>query len=165
MAGSVDKPDFPGLWPPGLHQLDIGVLRVRCVEEFPSSRSRDTLMTSLEEAIVRLRISGLCLDLWCDGSFVTEKIDPEDIDIVARVPAQVYTSGTADMRHAIVWFADDDRLNNGLDTYVIPYHPPGSPMHPLTMDREDYWKRHFGTGRDPVIEKGIVALSVNGGAR
>ena len=44
------------------------------------------LMTCLESIIENLCKAGMSGELWVDGSFLTEKIDPDDIDLGRWTP-------------------------------------------------------------------------------
>ena len=92
MAG-INKPDFPGLLRAGFHVLTIGEVKQICVDPFALSKTRPQLQANLETLVSRFESSGIYCDLWVDGSFVTKKIDPEDITRASG--ASVCTSVTA----------------------------------------------------------------------
>jgi Nucleotidyltransferase domain len=51
------------------------------------SRQRSALCSRLEEYLSRLREAGLQVEVLVDGSFVTNKVDPNDIDLIVVLPA------------------------------------------------------------------------------
>lgn len=53
------------------------------VASFPKSATRPDLWQNFLWLIDQMRKLGLRCKLWIDGSFVTEKIDPDDIDFIA----------------------------------------------------------------------------------
>ena len=79
--------DSPAIWPPGMHEIVLNELRRRCVDPFPSSATRERLMSSLERIVRRLTSVGIVGELWIDGSFCTLKENPRDIDMVWRLTA------------------------------------------------------------------------------
>lgn len=81
----TDKEEFPPLLEPGFHVTTLADLRSGCVTAFPLSKSRAQIMDGLEKFVDMLRSEGIVGDLWIDGSFMTQKLDPEDVDIVLSV--------------------------------------------------------------------------------
>ncbi len=123
-------------------------------------------MENLEHACDRLASVSLPAELWVDGSFLTEKLDPKDVDIVARIPGHVYNSGNQDMRDARTWFTDDARRTDlSLDAYDFPDHPQDSPMYPMARERIEYWMEIFSNGRTGQYTKGIAVIQICGGVR
>lgn len=81
------KPTHPSLFATtGFNDIDKSDIHDRFVSPFPSSVRRPMLATKLREYIDRLQQlvapHGLNLEIWIDGSFVTEKQEPDDVDIV-----------------------------------------------------------------------------------
>ena len=71
-----------GFLPPGIHEGSLAELRAR----FGSFRGHDErvrLCARLEEMLEAMRRSGLFEALLVDGSFVTAKAVPNDIDVLA----------------------------------------------------------------------------------
>lgn len=164
MASSPHAPDFPGLLPLGLHLKTLEDLQDLCVTPFATSRTRATLMGNLQYVSKRLSDALLPIDLWIDGSFVTEKLDPRDIDVVARVPEHVYNSGNQTMLDALAWLTDDARQGDlSLDAYEFSDFPQNSPMYPLTRDQIKYWSDLFSGSRSGHYTKGIAVIQICGG--
>ena len=68
--------------PPGLHDCSLAELRAR-FGNFQASDRRQRLFAKLEEFVLACQGSGLFEQLVVDGSFVTGKPDPNDIDLLA----------------------------------------------------------------------------------
>lgn len=64
-----------GLLPPGVHETDLEELR----EKMGWSRKRRELLEGLEEALELMSTGGV-VQVYLDGSFVTDKDRPNDID-------------------------------------------------------------------------------------
>src|SRR6266446_285097 len=96
------KEEFPPLYPEGFHETSLRDIRNRCVdhEQFRLSSARGPLMDQFEETIMSLLSAGVIGSVWLDGSFVTEKINPVDIDFVLEIESNVYDSGSAELRQA-----------------------------------------------------------------
>ena len=74
-------------------------------------------MPRLESVIDRVSRARVIGELWIDGSFVTEKVDPEDVDTLIRVASDEYVSSPA--KSAVVdWASSEDLYHtHSCDTY------------------------------------------------
>jgi hypothetical protein len=77
--------DPNGLLPVGRHDCGLEEIRPR-FGSFTSSDRRPTLFAKLEEFVREVRIAAFANSLLIDGSFVTAKLAPNDIDIVLVLP-------------------------------------------------------------------------------
>jgi hypothetical protein len=78
-----DKPSFPWLLPAGFTTKTLDEVRVLRVDNFPTSTSRANIFDSfVANFITPLINTGISCDVWMDGSFITQKEDPEDVDIL-----------------------------------------------------------------------------------
>ena len=73
------------LLPPGLHPIELDQLRNLCIRTDPGSRVRNRLMIQLESIVFSLKGSGVPAKVWVDGSFLTKKRNPRDIDPVVWI--------------------------------------------------------------------------------
>ena len=71
-----------GLLPTGVHDCSLSEVRAR-FGDFQGSDVRQRLFTRLEELATAMTRSGLFESLLIDGSFITAKPAPNDIDLVA----------------------------------------------------------------------------------
>jgi hypothetical protein len=78
--------DENGLLPPGIHECDFEELKDR-FGKFQQSDRRPTLCAKLGAFLEEARSSGLIAAVVVDGSFVTSKSDPGDIDLVVVLAA------------------------------------------------------------------------------
>ncbi len=120
-------------------------------------------MAGLAEVIERLIHHRVAGELWVDGSFLTEKINPGDVDIVLRVPSSVYDDGTSEQRETIDWIGENLREHNLCDSYVFPEFPENDPNYFLGKQRRDYWSNLFGYSRSQA-PKGIAVIELIGDA-
>lgn len=141
------KPEFPPLLAVGFHEMTLGELRESCVAHFALSTTRNRIMAGLEavvEAVCRTRIAA---EVWIDGSFLTEKTDPEDVDVVFRVQAAVYDRGTDDVRNVLDWINSNLKASHECDTYIFYEWPMNDPHHSIGVRMYDYWSSQFGSSR------------------
>jgi hypothetical protein len=77
--------EYPPLLLAGFHVMDVAGLRRLCVDRFPLSISRRSIMNGLEAVFQHVMGAGLVMQAWVDGSFLTEKLNPRDSDVAFRV--------------------------------------------------------------------------------
>lgn len=157
---SADKPEFPPLLKPGLHRVQTLDLRRLCVEAFPRSGTRPIIMQGLQRLIAILESRRITGELWVDGSFLTEKIDPEDVDIVLRIESEFVDRASTKQHATLEWFARADLKPDFLcDSYALVEFPTTDPRHAIGQHWRTYWFDLFGTSRrkEP---KGIAVLDL-----
>jgi len=81
-----------------------------------------------------------------DGSFTTNKQNPNDIDIVSflsHISVNEHGSGLTEFQTK-----NGSKDNYFVDGYIIPYYPKTNPLYAIiTKDRIDYWYDWFGHDR------------------
>lgn len=76
-------------------------LRTLLVDGFPLSTRRERLWKNLEWFVGELRRLRLNCRLWLDGSYLTEKIDPDDIDLIVELDYD-FTNSLSAEQHAFL---------------------------------------------------------------
>jgi hypothetical protein len=118
-------------------------------------------MAGLAEVVERLSAYQVAGELWVDGSFLTEKINPGDVDIVLRVPSSYTDDGTIKQRRIVDWIDGNLREHNLCDSYVFYEFPDADPNYLLGEEMRDYWSKWFGHSRDRT-PKGIAVIELTG---
>ena len=151
------KPEFPPLLAPGFHVMTVAGLRAMCVISFPTSVTRPLIMPRLESVIARVSKARIIGELWIDGSFVTEKIDPDDVDILIRVAYEEYVSNPA--KSAVVdWASNVDLVRtHSCDAYRWIEYSRGHPSFRMSDTVRENWTRTFGKSLRGV-PKGIAVI-------
>jgi hypothetical protein len=96
---------------------------------------------------------GVGEELWIDASFLTEKIDPKDADVVLVLPEDFENTATEEQLGIWDWWDDTHNDPKSLfkcDTFSLPRIPVGDPDYPLYLAQEVRWKKFFGTSRQGV---------------
>jgi len=73
--------------PPGIYDCTLQEIRHR-FGSFEGTELRPRLFAKLEELVKAMKRSGIFEAVLIDGSFVTAKAVPNDIDLIAIVPAE-----------------------------------------------------------------------------
>lgn len=149
------KADHPALFQPGLHKITQAELYQAAVAVFPADSPRHALYAGFAAWSTRLQALGLRGTVWIDGSFLTEKQDPADIDLVLWSPLPSRPLDAVEQTN-VGWLLNHQmaRLSYRLDLYV---------EMPATTDvihRQAYWRGFFGYCHDLVTAKGLVEVSL-----
>jgi len=144
--------DHQPLFPPGLHTVSEAELAAKLVHPFVGSRTRRALLDGLQAFFIGLRSADVAFEVWLDGSFCTNKFDPNDIDLVVFAdpdalnrldPArQTLLSGLLDRTNACRQFGCDVLFASSNDPIM-----------------RSYWRGWYGFDRSEQ-PKGIICLTV-----
>lgn len=145
--------EWPALLPAGIHAMDVEGIERRCVAGFLESNSRPHIMSGLKRFIQFMQGIGIKGELWLDGSFVTEKPEPSDVDLVfVPDPPTLQAAWKTNAQILEALFSRGEAKSLFLcDAYFCP---------PENADRLAYWRGWFGFFRDGVTPKGIAKLTL-----
>jgi hypothetical protein len=157
MGASYPKPEFPPLLERGFHIWTMPQVRAGLVKAFATSLTRRGIMDGLDRFVARLDDAGITGELWLDGSFLTEKIDPEDVDCLIRVSSDLYDGDSA-KRAVIDWASEVDRREtHSCDADKWVEYIEGHPLFGRSDSDREFWTEWFGKSRGGV-PKGIVVV-------
>ena len=90
--GGYPKIDYPPLLAPGRHYMTLQEIQNTCVEPFfgEERAHRKKLFYALEEFIQKLLVARIRCDVFLDGSFVTRKPFPDDVDVIVSTELAGY---------------------------------------------------------------------------
>lgn len=152
--------EYPPLLEPGLHSMPAERLRELCVESFDQGRRRrEEVFKGLIKYLNAIEGMRLAFEsVWVDGSFVTEKPEPADVDIVVLMN-----------RNAIQSLSEDDveaaqELFHGafVRDRKERYHVDSFLVYTDQRSQKEVYMRHFGTFRDGETKKGIALINDRG---
>lgn len=144
--------------------MSMAELREGCVSRFPLSTTRQRIMAGLETVLVRLNGAKIERDVWIDGSFLTQKIDPEDVDFVLRISGGMCDHCSAEQSEALNWLGSEaPRVDHRCHGFVFFEYPEGQPNYGQGQWMRAYWIRQFGFSRGHDM-KGMVVIKLPRGA-
>jgi hypothetical protein len=155
VAGTA-KPDFPPLLAPGRHVMTLPELRALCVSNFTLSTNREQLMRSVEALCTAVSTALISSEIWVDGSFLTQKMDPADVDLVVVVQS-THWPGTGQQRHILSRVSRKNFGSPPCDSYLHVEYPSGHPKHSISEIMRAYWIRQFCFNRR-VEMKGLAVI-------
>jgi hypothetical protein len=151
----MKKPDFPPLLSPGVHNLTLAELQAIAVAPFMADARRALLFASFQQWFNKLQAMQVRAILWIDGSFLTSKYGPDDIDCIMWDPTE--SIPLTDQQ-----WVEVRRLTNrnavkvqyGLDFYIE------NPSSEERLHRQAYFRGLFGFQHDEKTPKGFVELKL-----
>lgn len=144
--------------------MSLTKLRNLCVDGFPESTVRADIMAGFESIFERAINLNLTGHVWLDGSFVTQKVDPGDVDFIFLLPSHFMDQGTPEQGEFIEWLIaneDDPRKSFLCHTDVLLVYPENSPERFLTEQDKKHWENQvYGFSVETHEPKGIVVIEV-----
>ncbi len=119
-------------------------------------------MAGLEAVLRRLVDTHIVGELWVDGSFLTEKIDPEDADVLLRIQAHLSDNATSEQGETLEWFESGLKNSFYCDGYIWREYPSGHDLHEESEEIRAYWTKWFGRSRSG-HPKGITVIAIPDG--
>ena len=146
----------------GLDELEE--LAVRSVRSFRLSTTRRNHMASLRAIFAWLADVHIAGELWIDGSFMTRKIDPSDIDMILRLRSDEFESRSK--RDALNNIVSDDIYNRmKCDIYLLLEHPESDTSSFVKSQKQRRFViRTFGHQVKNRQPKGIAVVNLAHGA-
>jgi hypothetical protein len=156
-----ENPEFHALFAAGLHPLTIEEIEQDCVRGFTLSITRQVIFRNLLHVVSQLTDNGIVGELLIDGSFVTSKINPRDVDLVLCVSSDLYDQCSASQRSVFDWFESEAlRSDHRCDGYISIEWPASHPLYADGVATRNYWLTFFGRTREG-YEKGIGVLTLS----
>jgi hypothetical protein len=112
-AMAAHKFDHPPLLAPGRHFMTLNGIEALCVHPFNGTapERREKLFYALEQLVQEILLVKLRCTAFVDGSFLTEKPDPSDVDVLINIDEDVMNNLSSDQRILI------DALN--MEHYIV----------------------------------------------
>lgn len=143
--------------------MTLKELREIAVLKFTESSTRQMLIGSLEMLIQELSNFGLLpAKFWIDGSFLTEKIDPDDIDLVIEIDSDRINSASQRAQEFLSKLGRQELHGSGrkLHTFLMFSAPPGHPDRQNYLSLKKQWREDFGRAFVSKEPKGIAILEL-----
>lgn len=144
-----------GLLAPGFHEIELDEFEKLFVENFTTSQTRRRIFENFKKWRENLLSQYSVFEIWMDGSFVTSKVNPNDVDIVIFVHIQDY------VRLGQNW--ENIRNADDIDAYytLAICEESEKCVEPVTyysfVNNRNYWRGQFGFDRKD-SPKGIIVL-------
>ena len=134
-----------GLLRPGSSEYKLEEIEKIFVKEFSESQTRSNIYNGF--LIWLKHLLNICIpnEIWLDGSFVTNKINPNDLDLVCFIEINDYVNNTTEINRL-----RQLGLQNHCDVYMA-FSP--NPLLPPKLigeftNKRNYWRGQFGFDRE-----------------
>ena len=130
---------------PGIHDKTLAEVETLCVAAFGDNRRRREIFDLFSELLNRVLSLDLDWIIWIDGSFVTEKFVPGDIDVLfVPTDQRAVNSLDADGKRLLEeLFSDRQRTKQRYLTDAI-----FDPEFMVDSNQHMYWRGVFGFDRE-----------------
>lgn len=156
------KEQWPPLLGPGFHVLTLEAFEALTVQRFSGAVPRRNLYYKVEELVQQFLVAGIPCEFWIDGSFVTEKPEPDDVDIAIKIMDDVTSNLSDNQRHLVYEISGKDVYIQGLDIFVFTGYWIGHEFYGTDVDdghsrTTQTYGQLYGKDMDDWL-KGIVVL-------
>lgn len=151
------KYDHEPLLPPGRHIMTLWDIERQFVSALDDRQVRGRLYVSLEEMVQEFLRASIPCEMLIDGSFITRKARPDDIDVAVRVDWDVYECLATDQKQ-LVSGLNDEQFLPGLDTFSYIAYPRDHPYRGTAADDAETWAEQWGSEHGKRWIKGIAVL-------
>lgn len=124
---------------------DMATLEKHFVSAFPFSVTRQRLWEHYREYVRDLKANITeHFTQWLDGSFITQAPNPNDIDIVTFLDAEVFQKKETALESYWSFALEDKKL----DTYLVEVYERDSKQYEaITENYQNVWRNRFGKDR------------------
>ncbi|MCF8244999.1 MAG: hypothetical protein K9J37_11525 [Saprospiraceae bacterium] len=130
------------LSPYGVISADFGLFEETFVSGVLGSTARKPIFENYQRYNADLRQEILPnFRQWVNGSFVTKKLNPRDIDIVTFIPFEVYEKLKKEIEAKFTMKGAEK--NYGVDAYTIKAYPANHKYYEATRSDMAYWQQQF----------------------
>lgn len=116
-------------------------------------------MCNFQFIVQQLVLVGIVGELWVGNSFVTDKINPKDIDVILSVDGSFFDNATAKQHQVMEWVGSNLENSLGCDSKIlVNYHDGES-----EWDRTSYlviFGFYHPQGPNVYERKGIASLTI-----
>ncbi len=154
--------DCPPLLEPGEHVRSVDQPRELCVAGFPLSTTRYAIFDGFRKIIGMLEQQRIPCEVVVDGSYLTEEINPEDIDFAVVVSPAFYENCGSEQRKLLDWIGDDKNIKREhlCDCYLcVDYDQSHEVWFDGICDRE-WWVNFYSTSVVYKRVRGVVIVTL-----
>jgi hypothetical protein len=152
------KFDHPPLLAPGKHCLSLVQIEQLCVSRFEgeSRRHREKLFYAFEDFYQRILVASIVCDVVLDGSFITEKPKPSDVDVKVYIDVDAHER-LSDEQFAQYIAISEPHYIAGVDSTAWVTYPRGHECFGCALDPRNRGE-DYGLENSETWLKGYVVL-------
>lgn len=149
-----------GLLPTGLHRVTVDQVHSAFVAPFPTSANRQKLY---EQWLLHREAIATLVPVqrqWLNGSYVTAKVDPGDVDVVTFVDGAVLEAldpAPLALLESLV-SGHDTRDLWGIDSFLVATYAEDHPAYATSRRTEGAWRRTWTNVKGTDLTKGFLEV-------
>ena len=152
------------LFPSKVIDLKWEDLETNLVIPFPNSEKRKGLFANFTSFVERLKKEiAPTFIIWVDGSFVSKKLNPGDVDAVFFIDHKYSRPKKSVLDN--FWFTKSNKYSKGLDLYYSIHYSENHKLNYLTHLDRLYWKDVYGNTRmdsnGNSYKKGFIEIKIS----
>ncbi|MCB0633190.1 MAG: hypothetical protein R2824_03765 [Saprospiraceae bacterium] len=133
------------------------------VANFPNSRTRKKLFQNYQQYTSRFSQEIYpYFEQWIDGSFVSLKENPNDIDIVTFLDYKIFNLRAYKLDDFLSFSLESE----GIDAYIVPIYPENHPFYSKGRQLKTQWLDRFSSTKadifDNIHPKGFLSINFSG---
>ncbi len=136
------KKDATPLLEAGIHTKTLEETYLICVDSFKDKQRREELFSLLKMFLAEIKSQIGDCEIWLDGSFLTKKMNPNDIDIVVYLP-----SDAVFVEADVLLLLHSAQTKYQCDAYIVEN----------SLQNRSYWRGWIGFDRQEHA-KGIIKV-------
>jgi hypothetical protein len=146
----------------GLHPTNLANVKTHFVDAFPPPSTRSKVYAGYKRHMAELQKSSVTFEQFLDGSFVSSKHDPGDIDLLAMADLHVIDALSVAEKQRLIdlFLGQRSKVTYECDAYFLPSVPDTDPAYPQFRAQRKYWMGEFGFDRVD-RPKGILTITVS----
>ena len=148
--------EYGNLTPYKVIEVDLTTFEAYFVTAFPNSTTRKRLFENYLRYVYRFQDEVFpFFEQWINGSFVTQKENPKDIDLVTFLDYSVYEKRGDKVLDKFWSFSLEDE---GIDSYLVKEYPSQHINYQETLKWKKTWARRYGNLDNLDNEKGFLKI-------
>ena len=150
-----------GFLDPGIHDVELSAIEEHLVRGFPTSTTRPRIIDGYKRHRTDLETLNIELEQLLNGSFVSTKNDPGDIDLVCFADADTVDrlSPADQIKFRALTLGSSTKSTHLCDAYFCPTVPETDPRYLMVRQNRKYWMGEFGYDRQE-RPKGILRMRI-----
>jgi len=141
-------------------------IQTLCVQSFPLSKTRNEIMHGFRRIVEDLERLQIPSDIVVDGSFLTQEIDPDDIDFAVVVSPAIFESCDPNQTGYLEWIRDEFSIKSThlCDCYLCVEYPNNHPEYFDGIQNRKWWVTLYAESVVYKRKRGVAIVRVAGGS-
>ncbi len=140
--------------------MSVEELQRTCVDAFPRSPTRAQIFAALKGLFAFLSTNDVRCEIWMDGSFITEKPDPEYADITVVIDVDVFDALDAAFQAQLQRQLEHKNYDPLLHNFLEIRFPRGDPRRHLWESAQAEWAQWWTVGEKTLFLRGMPIISL-----